>query len=423
MRAGRTLALAAVVSMLGPATPSRVRAESLAPLVERLRPGVVNVQASGGSARTLGSGFVVDGRGLVVTNAHVVAGAEELKVVLADRRTVTARLVGADAASDVALLRLDETRGLLALPLGDSDRLRVGDAVIAIGNPFGLGTTVTAGIVSAKDRHIGEGAYDDLIQTDAPINPGSSGGPLFDENGAVVGISSAMLEGGRGIGFAIPINSARAVLEQLRKHGRVVRGWIGVEVQDVTPELAPLFRATALHGALVAQVAPDGPAAQAGLRTGDVLLAWGGQPLESSSRLVRRVAEAPPGTRAPVRFLRDGATRTAELTVARERPGAAAARAGSDDDERPAAKRPRPEGLGLRVVRGAGATGVVVAEVDPDGPAATSIEPGDIILDVDRMPVRSSDQLRQAVARHARGTPVLLRVKRGDRVVFVALGA
>jgi serine protease Do len=394
---------------------------SLAPLVERVRPGVVNVQAyftRGSSSRALGSGFIVDPEGYAITNAHVVEDASDVRVVLADRRTLHARVVGADAESDVALLKIDDAGPLPALALGDSDRLRVGDPVFAIGNPFGLGTTVTAGIVSAKERHIGEGAYDDVIQTDAPINPGNSGGPMFDEAGLVIGISSAVAEDGQGIGFAIPIETARAVAEELRARGRVVRGWIGVGVQDITPELAPLFHAPDTRGALVADVTPGGPAARAGVRVGDLIVKFGAGSIDDSSRLPRAVAATPPGQRMPLELLREGARVQTSITVEKS-PEESPVKKG------PAAppSHPNKPALGVQVVPGVGDHGVVIAKVEPGGPSAGALTPGDVILEVDRSPVRTPAQVNAAVLRHTgKAGPVLLRVQRSKRIVFVAIG-
>jgi serine protease Do len=399
---------------------------SLAPLVDTLRPGVVNIQAihavpAGKHAasdtepsRSLGSGFVVDEQGHVVTNAHVVAGATEVRVVLHDRRTMRATVVGRDTRSDVALLILVGAKDVPTVKIGDSDALRVGDQVIAIGNPFGLGNTVTAGIVSAKERQLGEGALDEMIQTDASINPGNSGGPLFNARGEVVGISTAVLESGQGIGFAVPMNTAKPVIHQLRKSGKVVRGWIGVGIQDVTPELAAVFRAPA-RGALVASIDPGSPAARAGLAVGDVIVSFDGRPIEASARLPRYVGETTPGRAAEMVVLREGAKRVLRVNVIR------------GDEEKPSARTAEPEkrtrgrDLGIEVAPSATKNGgVVISSVDPRGPASGSLSPGDVVLDVNRRAITTAAQLETAVKAHASG-PLLLRVRRGGTTVFVPI--
>jgi serine protease Do len=328
---------------------------SLAPVIAGAEPAVVNVTSSigvrtrdqappdtmeellrrffegqPGPREGLGSGFVLSPDGEIVTNVHVVAGAEKVEVRFSSGETLEARVVGLDDKTDVALLRVKPRRPLAALPLGDSRSLAVGDWVIAIGNPFGLDHTATLGIVSAKGRFIGAGPYDDFIQTDAAINPGNSGGPLLDQDGRVVGVSAAIVSpgggGNVGIGFAIPIDLARWVVEQLRENGRVVRGWLGVTVQPVTPELAQAFRLEDAQGALVAEVMPGSPAARGGIRQGDVIVRFADDAIESSRELPSDVATTAPGTTVPVVVLRDGRERRVDVTV-REAPREAPARA------------------------------------------------------------------------------------------------
>jgi serine protease Do len=265
----------------------------------------------------LGSGFIVSPDGYVVTNFHVVREAAQIVVRTADQREHVAKMVGGDAKTDLALLKIDGG-DLPTLPFGDSDRLEVGEPVMAIGNPFGLEQTVTTGIVSAKERFIGSGPYDDFIQTDASINPGNSGGPLVDARGALVGINSAIFSqsgGWAGISFAIPVSLAKQVLPQLRERGRVIRGYLGVGVAPVTPEIAREVRAPAPRGALVAEVAPGSPAARAKLAPGDVITSFKGEEVNGPRDLTRRVASAPPGTTATVRFTRGGEQRTVEVTL------------------------------------------------------------------------------------------------------------
>jgi serine protease Do len=307
-------------------------------LAQAAKPAVVNVSASNRSAtspaeeffrrffegrperaprQSLGSGFVISGDGYVVTNVHVVRGADEITVRFAEMGDRRARLVGSDPKTDIALLKVDGS-GLPAIALGDSDRLAVGEPVMAIGNPFGLDQTVTTGIVSAKERFIGSGPYDDFIQTDASINPGNSGGPLVDSRGAVVGINTAIFSqsgGSVGIGFAIPINLAKDVLVQLRERGTVTRGYLGVSVAPVTDDVVRAARLPSRHGAVVLDIVPRSPAAASGLQRGDVVVEFAGRAVSSPRDLTRRVAATPPGTPATVVVVRDDARRTLEVTM------------------------------------------------------------------------------------------------------------
>jgi serine protease Do len=376
--------------------------------------------------RSLGSGVIIDRAGYVLTNNHVVGDATEIKVTLADERSYPAKLVGRDARTDVALLKI-EAPHLPAARLGDSDTIRVGDPVIAVGNPFGLSQTVTTGIVSAKGRVIGAGPYDDFIQTDASINPGNSGGPLYNLDGEVIGLNTAIVESARGIGFAIPVNLVKSVLPQLRRHGEVTRGFLGVAVQHVTPELARAFRLPAPSGALVAQVDPDGPAARAGVKSGDVILAVEGHKVPSSDRLPEMVALLPPGSHARLDLVRDGQTIQATAVVGALR---------EPEERKPVSgtstRRPRhPSTLGVAVrpldpvqARRLGVPGgLLVEDVDPAGPAAGVLEAGDVILEVDRQPTQTPADLTHEVsrARQSRGSPVLLRIRRGSNALYVAI--
>jgi serine protease Do len=269
--------------------------------------------------QSLGSGFVVSTDGYIVTNFHVVRGASEIVVQLADHSEHKARMVGSDPTTDIALLKIEGSE-LATLPFGDSDRLQVGEPVMAIGNPFGLEQTVTTGIVSAKGRIIGAGRYDDFIQTDASINPGNSGGPLVDARGALVGINSAIFSqtgGSVGIGFAIPVNLAKDVLPSLREGGRVARGYLGVAVVPLSPEMSRSLGVPAQRGAVVAEVVPRGPAAAAGIREGDVIVSFQNVPIQSPSELTRRVGGTPPGTKVNLRVAGSGGERTVNVTLGR----------------------------------------------------------------------------------------------------------
>jgi serine protease Do len=266
----------------------------------------------------LGSGVIIGRDGYIVTNGHVAKGADKIVVKLEDQRTFDAKIVGIDEKTDVALLRIRPSADLHVATLGNSDTLQVGDWVVAIGNPFGLSETVTAGIVSAKGRVIGEGPYDDFIQTDASINPGNSGGPLLDLHGDVVGINAAIFSqggGNIGIGFAVPINLVKNVVEQLKAHGKVVRGWLGVRIQDVTPELARAFGLDKAAGALVADVTADGPGARAGIERGDIIVEYNGIHIDSAHQLPALVAATAIGKTVPITVLRGEKTKTFSVTV------------------------------------------------------------------------------------------------------------
>ena len=267
--------------------------------------------------KSLGSGVIIDREGFILTNHHVVANADEIKVKLSDTRTLPAELVGTDSRTDIALIRV-RAKNLPQAELGNSDDLGVGDWVLAIGNPFGLEETVTAGIVSAKERQIGAGPFDNFIQTDASINPGNSGGPLIDVDGKVVGVNSAIYSrsgGSVGIGFAIPINLATQIAGQLRANRRVVRGWLGVVMQDVTPDLARSFGLATKDGVIVSDLYRGGPALRAGIRRGDVIVAFNGQPVKSSQELSRWASDVAPGTAAKLDIVRDGSRQSVDVII------------------------------------------------------------------------------------------------------------
>jgi serine protease Do len=376
--------------------------------------------------RGLGSGFIIEADGLVVTNYHVVEGADEVRVRTAADIEYRASVRGADPATDVALLQIKNLdRKLTAAPLGDSDKLRVGDCVVAIGNPFGLELTVTRGIISAKGREIGETPFDQFLQTDAAINPGNSGGPLFDLQGRVVGINTAIVATGQGIGFAVPINLVKSLLPQLRQNGRVVRGYIGVSAQDLNPRLAEALGVGVDKGAVVASVVADGPGAKAGLQVGDVIIAVGGQPVESAGDLSRRVASFKPGSTAAIDYLRKAQKHSTKILLA-ERP----AKGREAPPPQPKEESAEQEGgLGLRlravppeVLRTEKIDGgVLVVSVDSGSRASMAgLESGDIILEADGKPVRSVADLR-GVASKARSRTLLLRIVREHSTLFVAV--
>ncbi len=367
-----------------------------------------------------GSGFIIDAAGYIVTNNHVVGEAVSVKVELADGRELTARVVGTDTQTDLAVLKVDAGAPLPALTWGDSDTLRVGDWVVAMGNPFGLGGTVTAGIVSARGRQIGAGPYDDFIQTDAPINPGNSGGPLFNGNGEVVGINTAIYApagGNVGIGFAVPARMARHVITDLQRDGQVARGWLGVSMQPVDADLAAALRLPDTHGVLVAGVEPNSPAARAGLRAGDVVVAMEGKAIATPRDLAIAVAEAAPASSATLAVLRDGQRVDQVVTLGQREAPQREARAGTT--------APRPGSLGLRLApRKGGEGGVEVASVEPGSIAAQrGMQAGDVILRAGDRDVRGPEDVTSAVtAARAAGRPAIaLQITREGARAFVAL--
>jgi len=376
-----------------------------------------------------GSGFIIDPDGLVLTNNHVVENAKEITVTLKDGRELPAQVKGRDPKTDLAVIKLDGAGPFPVATLGDSDALNIGDWVIAIGNPFGLDNTVTAGIVSAKGRAIGAGPYDEFIQTDAPINPGNSGGPLLDGNGAVVGINTAIFSrsgGSIGIGFAVPINMAKQLVPQLQKDGHVTRGWLGVTLQKLTPDLAETMKVEPGRGALVSAVTQDSPAAHAGLAPGDVIVRWNGTTIDGHASLPTLVASTPIGKTVEVEALRDGAPRTFSITVAKLEDESVA----ETESETPSKVR---WGLGLQDLTPddrkqlglEGNAGVGVANVAPGSPAEEAgVEAGDVVLEVNRHAVASSQALIKEVGKTPSGQPLLLLVRGQDGSNrFVALKA
>jgi serine protease Do len=371
--------------------------------------------------RSLGSGFIINREGYIVTNNHVVENASDIKVSLSDKEEYDAKVIGRDSKTDVALIKIEAKRELPAVALGDSGKLRVGEWVMAIGNPFGLGHTVTTGIVSAKGRIIGAGPYDDFVQTDASINPGNSGGPLFNMNGEVVGINTAIIAAGQGIGFAIPINVAKDLLVQLREKGRVVRGWLGVQVQRVTPELAKSFGLDRERGALVADVMSETPAEKAGIERGDIITEFNGRKIEEMNDLPRVVANTPPNADVPVKVLRKGQEKVVQVKITEMKEERAAASGGTLE-----------EGLGLTVqeltpeiARNLGVAeskGVVVTNVEEGTPAEEAgIRRGDVILEVNQKKVETLRDYRAALGRLGSADSLLLLVRRGSNVLYMAL--
>jgi serine protease Do len=381
--------------------------------------------------RGLGSGVVVSADGYILTNHHVVNGADTMTVDFADGRTFRAKLVGSDEPSDLAVLKIDATN-LKTLALGNSDQTEVGDVVLAVGNPLGVGETVTMGIVSAKGRQTdnerGDRTYQDFIQTDAPINQGNSGGALVNMKGELIGINSQIVspsQGNIGLGFAIPVNMARHVMDDLRKDGHVRRAQLGVSVQPVTSDLAQSLGLKEVGGAIVSSVASGSAADHAGVKRGDVIKSFNGQPVQDINSLRNRVAEAAPGSSATMVIVRDGSER--DVTVKLDEAGSSkSARRETDDTSGDKAAlgvsvAPLTAETAARAGLQKAARGLVVEEVSPDGRAAKAgIEQGDIIQEVNRQPVQSVDELRAAI-RRTPDRPALLLVHRGEQDLFVTV--
>ena len=377
-----------------------------------------------------GSGFIISSDGYILTNNHVVEGADTITVILSDEREFTAELTGADPQSDVALVKIKDKARLPVLPLGDSDKLEVGEWVIAIGNPFGLSQTVTAGVVSATGRSaVGINEYEDFIQTDAAINPGNSGGPLININGEVVGINSALYSrtgGYMGIGFAIPINMVKTIETQLKSAGKVTRGWLGVIIQNVDENLAKSFGLVRAEGILVSEVQADSPAAKAGVRQGDVIVRLDGATLKDVADLRNRVALLAPNSTARLEVIRGGKQESIEVNIG-ERPddlGQAGTQLQKD--------MPSFEQFGLTLqeltpeladrLGYRNREGVVVAEVEPGSPASSAgLRPGMLIEEVNKQAVRTIGELQQAVKQSDDNTRLLLRVRSGDFSQYVVL--
>jgi serine protease Do len=380
------------------------------------------------SQRSLGSGILISKDGEILTNYHVVRSADSIKVKLTDQTEFEARLIGKDDRTDLALIKIRRSGGNLPFArLGTSSQLDVGDWVMAIGNPFGLEHTVTAGIVSAKGRVIGAGPYDNFIQTDASINPGNSGGPLINGIGEVVGVNSAIFSqsgGNVGIGFAIPVDLAKKVADQLRKNGRVVRGWLGVRAQDVTATLASSLGLTRSPSetAVVTEVTENSPAAEAGVKTGDVIVEFNGKPVPRSHEFPSVIADIAPGQKITLKIFREKKEQTIGVRIG-ELPDE------NDPNLQTEAKDPE---IGLRVQRitpeaarrlGLNSSkGVLVIEVQPGSPAdLVGLEPADVIREVNQRPVNNVKDFERAVRQGRRGDRVLLLVQRGDNAVFFAV--
>ncbi len=436
----------------------------LVPLVKRLKPVVVNISTThnppaaqkGGKmpfpegfgnrpldelfrrffdqmpqesqkSHSLGSGVIVDAAGYILTNNHVIADADDIQVRLTDDREFNAKVVGKDSKTDLALIRIEGAGTLPVAQLGDSDRAEVGSWVIAIGNPFGLEATVTSGIISARGRHIGSGPYDNFLQTDAAINPGNSGGPLFNLDGAVIGINTAIFSrsgGNMGIGFAIPVNMAKSVMEQLKSHGRVTRGWLGVRIQSVTHELAKALGLDKRHGALVASVESGSPASSAGIQPGDVVVRFDGREVGQMNELPAIVAETPIGKKVRIDLMRDGKALVVEVVVA-ELKEKSAEMAGTDKGDASsfgASVRSLTPELREQLELEDSVRGVVVTGVEPGSSAAAAgLRAKDVIAEINRKPIRDVADFRRTLQNSKTGDALLILLFRGGEPLYLAV--
>ncbi|MDR1577050.1 MAG: Do family serine endopeptidase [Deltaproteobacteria bacterium] len=419
---------------------------SVAPIAAKARPSVVNIVATRSAAKkmipgspvppaippnpanpntpgtpkatTQGSGFIYDPEGYVITNNHLVEGADDIKVSLEKNQELKATVVGRDPKTDLALLKLSKPGPYPYMTLGDSDGIEIGDWLVAIGNPFGLEHTVTLGILSARGRTIGTGPYDDFLQTDASINPGSSGGPLLSLSGEVVGVNARISARGTGIGFAIPSKMVAKIVSQLRSNGYVERGWLGVGFQPMTSEMAKAFGLEEAKGALVSSVLPDTPASKGGVKHGDVVVSFDGYPVVEFSDLSSLVADTTPGKTVKVAVIRDRRKQELNITIARlEDEATLVLAAGGALDLGLTLKPLTPE-----LAKDLGVTGgLTVEKVDPDSPAfLAGVTARDIILEIDRQSVSSMEDYLKAIRAHKSG-PILLFVKRGERTIYLAI--
>ncbi|HXV82251.1 MAG TPA: DegQ family serine endoprotease [Candidatus Binatia bacterium] len=429
---------------VGPAARSR---DDFVVLAKKLGPAVVNISTSqvvdqpsdpfGGEGwerffgqpfprgpfrqQGLGSGFIIEPDGIILTNNHVVADAEKITVKLQDDREFEGKILGKDPKTDVAVIKID-AKNLPVVPLGDSDRLEVGEWVVALGSPFGLANTITAGIVSAKGRWIGAGPYDSFIQTDASINPGNSGGPLVNLRGEVVGMNTAIFSRtgvNIGIGFAIPVNLVKELVPELKSKGKITRGWLGVSIQQVTPDLATSLGLDKSAGALVSSVSDGSPAEKAGIKVGDVIIEYNGEPIKHSSELPILVARTDVGKSVPLKVFRGKEELQLTVTIAELKEDEIVASASKKNDLGLTVQGVTPEvarSLGLKDNRG-----VIITGVDPAGPgAAAGFRRGDVILEVDRKPIRSLADYEKAIS-EAKDRNLLFLVRRGDTTIFLAL--
>jgi serine protease Do len=436
--------------------PSKVNVlPSFAELIKKLKPSVVNISTTNKIKRRsspffspfdqghpfeeyfkkffdaperefkqkgLGSGFIISEDGYVVTNYHVVDKADDIEVILEDGEKYEAKVIGKDPKTDLALLKIETENSLPFVEFGNSDNSEIGDWVIAIGNPFGLGHTVTAGIISAKGRILGIGNYDDFIQTDAPINPGNSGGPLFNLKGEVVGVNTAILARGQGLGFSIPVNLTKHIIEQIKDSGKVVRGWLGISIQKVTAEIADVIGAEEGEGVLVADLIDGSPAEKGGLNRGDIILEFNGEKIKEVSDLTGKVALTAPGEVAKLKIIREKKARDLNITIG-EFP----------EDEKITKKKEEPkQKFGLAVIDISpqianrfdltSTEGVIVSSVLPGSAASEAgFRRGDIIIEINKEQIKNVEQYNNLLDKIGKGKSALFLVKRGDNTIYLGL--
>jgi serine protease Do len=386
-----------------------------------------------GTIKALGSGFIVDPSGFVVTNNHVIRNGKDIKVTLQDGTTLDARVVGADPVDDLAVLKVEAGHPLPSVDFGDSGKAQVGDWVVSVGNPFGLGGTVTAGIISASGRDVPSeehSAYVDYLQIDAPINQGNSGGPTFNEDGQVIGINTAIYSpsgGSVGIGFAIPSNIAKPIVLELEKSGKVTRGWLGVQMQPITPDMEDALGLSSTNGVVVADVQQGGPAAKAGLKSGDVIVGYGDQAIKSTHELALAVANTHPGDKVDAKILRDGKPQTISVTIEQLKRDNSVAENGAMEGEKGGlglSLAPLDKGARQQLGLADSVSGVVVAGVKPDSPAdQTGIRTGDVIVRVDNTKVESPGEAAEAVKRAIKSgkKAVAILINRDGNNIFLAV--
>ena len=377
--------------------------------------------------KSLGSGVIVSPEGYVLTNNHVVDGATNVRITLSDKRELEARIVGTDPQTDIAVVKIDASN-LKPLVLGDSSRVEVGDTALAIGNPFGVGQTVTKGIISATGRgNLGIEDYEDFLQTDAPINPGNSGGALINDRGELIDINTAIIaegsKGSQGIGFAVPVNLAHQVMDQILKSGKVVRAYMGIVPQDMTPEMAKAFHEKEARGVVVGDVSPNSPAQEGGIQRGDIILEVNGKPVADSNQLRMNISLMHPGTRIQLKLLRNGAEKDMSLKLAEMPTESAKVESDEGDDSSKALQGVEVANLTPRTAEKLGlptsTTGVVVADIDPASKLADSgLRKGDVIQEVNHQPVKSVSEFQGAIKKA--GSDPLLLVNRQGRTLFIA---
>jgi len=426
---------------------------SFSDLAERVKPAVVNISTSktykgrggfgapfGGSPfgddffdrffgdmprrefkqRSLGSGFIISNDGYIFTNNHVVEQADKILVKISDGKEYEAKVIGTDSNTDIALIKIKPDNSLPVAEIGDSEKVRVGEWVIAIGNPFGLEATVTAGIVSAKGRVIGAGPYDNFIQTDASINPGNSGGPLFNMEGKVIGINTAIVAHGQGIGFAIPINMAKSILADLKTKGKVTRGWLGISVQDISDDIAKNLNHKNKSGALVSDVFKGDPADKAGIKVGDIITSINGKPIKNTHDLLLTIASLQVGQKMNIAAIRDGKEMTFQVTVAERKDNMVAAAEKSGKGYFGIAAQEITQDMARQL--GISRDGVIITEVQGGSPAdEVGIQPQDIIVQVNRVKISSMKDFTREISKAAAKKSVTLLIKRGRSSFFVAL--